>query len=49
MSEGQVIRRVFLKQAGAVGVVVAGGTLWATAPAVERVALPWWTPRLSIW
>ena len=29
-------RRTFLKRAGAAGVAVAGGTLWATAPAAAR-------------
>ena len=36
MSDGQVTRRTFLKQTGAAGVAVAGGTLWATAPAAAR-------------
>jgi phospholipase C len=31
-----VTRRTFLKRAGAAGVAVAGGTLWATAPAAAR-------------
>ena len=31
-----VTRRTFLKRAGAAGVTVAGGTLWATAPAAAR-------------
>jgi phospholipase C len=29
-------RRTFLKKAGAAGIAVAGGTLWATAPAAAR-------------
>ena len=29
-------RRTFLKRAGAAGVAIAGGTLWATAPAAAR-------------
>jgi phospholipase C len=29
-------RRAFLKRSGAAGVAVAGGTLWATAPAAAR-------------
>src|SRR5580765_6735252 len=36
MSENGVTRRTFLKQAGAAGVAVAGGTLWATSPAAAR-------------
>src|SRR5205823_7680128 len=36
MSEGGVTRRTFLKGAGAAGVAVAGGTLWATAPAAGK-------------
>ena len=34
--EGWLTRRTFLKRAGAAGVAVAGGTLWATAPAAAR-------------
>jgi phospholipase C len=36
MSEVGVDRRTFLKAAGAAGVAVAGGTLWATAPAAAQ-------------
>jgi phospholipase C len=36
MSETGVDRRTFLKGAGAAGVAVAGGTLWATAPAAAQ-------------
>jgi phospholipase C len=36
MSESRVTRRTFLKRAGAAGAAVAGGTLWATAPAAAR-------------
>ena len=34
--DARTTRRQFLKQAGAAGVAVAGGTLWATAPAAAR-------------
>jgi len=33
---GAFTRRTFIKRAGAAGVAVAGGTLWATAPAAAR-------------
>jgi phospholipase C len=37
MSEHDAVtRRTFLRRAGAAGVAVAGGTLWATAPAAAR-------------
>src|SRR6266436_1779564 len=36
MSESRVTRRTFLRRAGAAGVAVAGGTLWATSPAAAR-------------
>jgi phospholipase C len=36
MSESRVTRRTFLRKAGAAGVAVAGGTLWATSPAAAR-------------
>src|SRR5213078_3616494 len=37
MSEHDAVtRRTFLKRAGAAGAAVAGGTLWATAPAAAR-------------
>jgi phospholipase C len=36
MSESRVTRRTFLKRAGTAGAAVAGGTLWATAPAAAR-------------
>jgi phospholipase C len=36
MSEAGVDRRTFLKGAGAAGIAVAGGTLWATAPAAAQ-------------
>jgi phospholipase C len=32
----RITRRTFLRQAGAAGVAVAGGTLWASAPAAAR-------------
>jgi phospholipase C len=35
-SQDELTRRTFLKRAGAAGVAVAGGTLWATAPAAAR-------------
>jgi len=35
-TEARVTRRAFLRRAGAAGVAVAGGTLWATAPAAAR-------------
>jgi phospholipase C len=34
--EGKFTRRTFVRRAGAAGVAVAGGTLWATAPAAAR-------------
>jgi phospholipase C len=34
--ESRVTRRAFLERAGAAGIAVAGGTLWATAPAAAR-------------
>jgi FtsP/CotA-like multicopper oxidase with cupredoxin domain len=36
MSERGVTRRTFLRGAGAAGVAVAGGRLWATAPAAAQ-------------
>src|SRR5438874_297972 len=36
MSESRVTRRTFLRRAGAAGIAVAGGTLWATGPAAAR-------------
>jgi phospholipase C len=38
MTDSGITRRTFLKRAGAAGVAVAGGTLWATAPAAARAA-----------
>jgi phospholipase C len=35
MPDSAITRRTFLKRAGAAGVAVAGGTLWATAPAAR--------------
>lgn len=35
MSESVITRRAFLRRAGAAGVAVAGGTLWATSPAAR--------------
>jgi phospholipase C len=40
MDEGGISRRTFLRRAGAAGVTVAGGTLWATAPAAARARRP---------
>ena len=34
--DGRLTRRTFLKRAGTAGVAVAGGTLWASAPAAAR-------------
>jgi phospholipase C len=36
VTESRVTRRTFLKRAGATGVAVAGGTLWASAPAAAQ-------------
>src|SRR5579859_6737042 len=36
MNDSRVTRRAFLRQAGAAGVAVAGGTLLATSPAAAR-------------
>src|SRR5438045_2438867 len=36
MTEERISRSAFLKRTGAAGVAVAGGTLWATAPAAAR-------------
>src|SRR5215467_7762501 len=38
MADSGISRRTFLKRAGAAGVAVAGGTLWATAPAAARAS-----------
>jgi phospholipase C len=35
MPDSSITRRTFLKRAGAAGVAVAGGTLWATSPAAR--------------
>jgi phospholipase C len=35
MTDSAITRRTFLKRAGAAGVAVAGGTLWATSPAAR--------------
>jgi phospholipase C len=36
VADSGITRRTFLKRAGAAGVAVAGGTLWATAPAAAQ-------------